>query len=76
MEAAIAPFGPWLAARLAALQLTQRELGLLVGVSQQAVSCWVRGSSLPGVRVLSGLSTVLGVSLASLMAHAEAGLGS
>lgn len=49
------------------LQLTQKQLGDLVGVSDKAVSKWERGLSFPDVGLCEKLSTVLQLSLAELL---------
>ena len=46
--------------------LTQAELGEKIGVSNQAVSKWESGSTLPDVMLLPQIAEVLGVSLYDL----------
>jgi transcriptional regulator with XRE-family HTH domain len=52
--------------RRLALGLTQREVALAAGVSQQAVSYIERGVGIPRVTTLVRLSRVLGTDLATL----------
>ena len=47
--------------------LTQYQLGLLIGVSDKAVSKWENGSSMPQSSVLYKLSEALGVSVDELL---------
>lgn len=47
--------------------LTQKELGKLLGVSNKAVSKWETGEAKPRVNTLNKLSEILGVSLSELM---------
>ena len=49
-------------------QLTQRQLAEQLGISPQAVSKWERGLGCPDVALLSGLSNLLEVSTARLLA--------
>lgn len=48
--------------------LSQYQLGMLVGVSDKAVSKWENGSSKPQSHILCKLSTVLGVTVDELLA--------
>ena len=52
--------------------MTQRDLGTAIGVSQQAVSCWVRETSIPSARLVQAISVALGVELAELYAVLDA----
>ncbi len=65
-------FGPWLARQLVEREMTQRDLGTAIGVSQQAVSCWVRETSIPSARLVQAISVALGVELAELYAVLDA----
>ena len=47
--------------------LTQFQLGMLIGVSDKAVSKWENGSAKPQSGVLSRLGQVLGVSVDELL---------
>ena len=47
--------------------LTQEELGNLLGVSGKAVSKWERGESLPDVTIIKKLSDNLGISSDELL---------
>ncbi|MDE7225065.1 MAG: helix-turn-helix domain-containing protein [Acetatifactor sp.] len=47
--------------------LSQYQLGMLVGVSDKAVSKWESGASRPQSRILCKLSTVLGVTVDELL---------
>lgn len=48
--------------------LSQYQLGILVGVSDKAVSKWENGSAKPQSRILYQLSDVLGVTVDELLA--------
>lgn len=48
--------------------LSQFQLGMLVGVSDKAVSKWENGSAKPQSRILYGLSEVLGITVDELLA--------
>ena len=47
--------------------LTQDELGDLLGVSGKSVSKWERGLSIPDTKTLNNLANILGVKLADLL---------
>lgn len=47
--------------------LTQKELAVLINVSDKAVSKWERGGGMPDLSLLPPLSTVLGVSTEALL---------
>ncbi len=48
--------------------LSQYQIGMLVGVSNKAVSKWENGSAKPQSRILYKLSDVLGVTVDELLA--------
>lgn len=47
--------------------LTQRELGEMVGVGFRAVSKWERGLTMPDISIINELSTILGISSDELL---------
>ena len=48
--------------------LSQYQLGMLVGVSDKAVSKWENGSAKPQIKTLYKLSEVLGITVDELLA--------
>ena len=61
-------FGDFLRTLRTRRGLSQFQLGMLVGVSDKAVSKWENGSAKPQSRILYQLSDVLGVSVDELLA--------
>lgn len=47
--------------------LTQRELGEMVGVGYRSVSKWERGLTMPDISIINELSTILGISSDELL---------
>ena len=47
--------------------LTQRELGEMVGVGFRAVSKWERGQTMPDISIINELSTILGITSDELL---------
>ncbi len=64
-------FGQFVAQCRREADLTQRQLGERVGVTDKAVSKWERGLSLPDVALLEPLAGQLGVSVAELLQGAR-----
>ena len=60
-------FGGKLAALRTASGMTQRELGLRLNVSGQAVSKWESGRGMPDVLTLPEIASVFGVSIEYLL---------
>ena len=48
-------------------QLTQTQLGEILGVSQKTVSRWETGKNMPDISLLKPLSLELGVSISELL---------
>lgn len=48
-------------------KMTQKELALLMGVSDKAVSKWERGAGLPDVELLMELSDIFSINISSLL---------
>ena len=46
---------------------TQKQLALILGVSDKAISKWETGKGLPDVGIITELAASLGVSLAELL---------
>lgn len=51
--------------------LTQEQLGAKLGVSNQAVSKWEKGESMPDIMLLPKLCSILGISIDSLLEMPE-----
>ena len=64
-------FGQFVAQCRREADLTQRQLGERVGVTDKAVSKWERGLGLPDVALLEPLAEQLGVSVAELLQGAR-----
>ncbi len=60
-------FGNYVAAMRAKLGLSQYQLGILIGVSDKAVSKWETGSSKPSLEHCMKLAAVFGVSADELL---------
>ncbi|MFC4402390.1 helix-turn-helix domain-containing protein [Gracilibacillus xinjiangensis] len=48
-------------------EMTQRNLALLMNVSEQAISKWERGIGCPDISLLSSLSEILGVNIEKIL---------
>jgi transcriptional regulator with XRE-family HTH domain len=54
-------FPDWLATKMTEGNLTQETLADVLGITQQAVSMWLKGTRQPGVRSARRLAEALGV---------------
>ena len=54
-----------------AREITQAELGKRMGVSNQAVSCWVRGEKLPRLKRLNQLCGIFDCTLGDLIEYEQ-----
>ena len=62
-------FGDWLRRQIERSELTEAEVGIACGVSQQAVSRWLAGSAHPRGQRISQLARLLGVRTQTVLAQ-------
>lgn len=66
-------FGTWLASRMDGLGLSQSELAARAGVTQQAVSNWIKGAARPRGERARRLAEALDVTIDELLRQIEDG---
>ena len=62
-------FGPWLGRQLRRQQMSQAELGALLGVTRAAVSAWITGRAQPRADMVQKIAAALGTDVGTVHAR-------